>query len=284
MKYVSMLLISVLLVYSASAQDRIYRKNGQVVTAKIIEIGSTDVKYRLAQSSEELVYVLEKDRISRIVFENGSVEKFTTDYKDPEQYTGQLKKAIKIDFFGPLLGYTQVTFEKSTGVARSYEISLGIIGAGKNQQLDYYYNSMQLEKKSPFGIYAAAGYKFNKLPNFLFGRTRLSHLMQGSYAKPVFYIGHYGENRLAYKGSNQYELEKQKITFAALQIELGKQWVFGDQFLIDMYWGLGYGIDNKKESGSNKIASTAYNYSNARLGNNLALSATFGLKVGLMIK
>jgi hypothetical protein len=280
-------IITILVVCSISlhAQDKIYRKNGQVIKAKVLEIGTEDVKYKLKDTTETLVYVLEKDRITKIVFENGRVESFVANLKDPEQYQDERKHGIKIDFLGPLLGYTQVTYEKSLGVGKSYEVTLGIIGAGKNQILDYYYNSLTSVKKNQFGISAAYGYKFSKLPDFLFGRTRFTHLMQGSYAKPIVYLGNYSENRIVYKANNQQVIEKQNITFGALQVELGKQWVFGDMMLLDTYWGLGYGADNKK-SDSDYILddSSSFNYINSRVGRSPGLSFTWGVKVGLLLK
>ena len=246
MKKFLLLILCTVAILTTKAQDKIFRKNGQTVKAKIIEIGTSDIKYKMFGEPESPVYVLEKDRIVKVQYEDGRIEKFTTDIKDPEQYIGQLGKAIKVDFFGPLLGYTQVTYEKSTGVGKSYEVTLGIIGAGKNQRLEYYYNNLVITKRNQFGLFAAAGYKFNKLPDFLFGKSRFTHIMQGAYAKPILYAGNYSENRIVYKGNNQAVAERKNITFGALQFELGKQWVFGDKFLLDLYWGLGYGFDNKK--------------------------------------
>ncbi len=273
---------------SAKAQDKIQRKNGKVIIAKVIEIGTTDVKYKLPEEPDGPIYVLEKDRINKIEFENGKVEKFTPDLKDPEAYEGQRTKAIKIDFLGPLIGYSQISFEKSTGIGKGYEVTLGIIGAGKNQRLDYYSSDIQLEKRSQFGVTASFGYKFNKLPNFLFGRTRMTHLMQGSYAKPIFYLGNYSEDRLVYKGNNTYVVDRPNITFGALQMELGRQWVFADQFLLDTYWGFGYGFDNKRGDGvlydEYEDNSAAFNYINARAGRSPGFSVTYGIKIGLLLK
>lgn len=53
---------------------------------------------------------------------------------------------------------------------------------------------------------------------------------------------------MLYLENSQYEIEKRHITFATIEIELGKQWVFGDTFLIDTYWGIGYAADNKRSS------------------------------------
>ena len=288
MKNSLLFILCTLAFFTTKAQDKIFRKNGQTIKAKIIEIGTSDLKYKMFGQPESPVYVLEKDRIIKVQYEDGRIEKFTTDIKDPEQYIGQLSKAIKIDFFGPLLGYTQVTYEKSTGVGKSYEVTLGIIGAGKNQRIEYYNNNLVITKRNQFGVFGAAGYKFNKLPDFLFGKSRFTHIMQGAYAKPVLYAGNYSENRIVYKGNNQTVAERKNVTFGALQVELGKQWVFGDKFLLDVYWGLGYGFDNKKGdniyNGYYNDNGTAYNYANARLGTSPGISTTYGVKIGWLLK
>jgi len=266
-----------LTIISTYAQDKIFRKNGQKLTVKIIEVGSSDIKYRPIDDPNGPIYVLERERIAKIEFENGRVEKFMTDLKDPEMYKDQLTQAIKINFMGPMLGYSEFTYEKSLGVGKSYELSLGIIGLGKSSRLTWYNNGLQQETHTnQFGLFAGAGYKFNKLPDFLFGRTHFTHIMQGSYAKPQFYLGTYSENGIAYKGNTQ-AVERTNTVFSAIEIEFGKQWVFGENILIDSFWGLGYGFDNKDDS-------AVFNYGVARLGKNPGISVTFGLRVGLLIK
>ncbi len=71
-----------------------------------------------------------------------------------------------------------------------------------------------------------------------------------------------------------------------MQIELGKQWVFGNKFLLDTYWGLGYGFDNKESDNDeyNFNNSEAFNYINARTGKSPGLSLTYGVKIGWLIK
>ena len=282
MRTLILLVVSMLLVTALKAQDKIYRKNGQVLKVKILEISSSEIKYRIFNEPDGPIYVLEKDRIKKIQYENGRVETPMLDIKDPEQYEDQLKKAIKVNFLSPLSGYLQFGYEKSTGVGKSYELTMAIIGAGKNQTLDFYsYPYPQTEKRNQFGIAVGAGYKFNKLPDFLFGRTRFTHIMQGAYAKPILYLGNYSENVLVNK-VNQQVVERQNVTFGALQIELGKQWVFGDKFLLDLYWGFGIGADNKKED--YYYNEEAYNYVIQRLGTSPGFALNGGLKIGFLIK
>jgi hypothetical protein len=93
---------------------------------------------------------------------------------------------------------------------------------------------------------------------------------------------------VVYKANTSYEVDRQNVTFGALQIEFGKQWVFGEKFLVDIFWGLGYGADNKYKDNNNNYNyednGTAYNYANVRIGNSPGFSTTFGIKAGLLIK
>lgn len=269
----------------AMAQDKLHRKNGEVLKVKILEVGSSEIKYRIFGQEDGPVYILERDRIKKIEYQDGRVEKTSVDIKDPEQYADQRKNALKVSFLGPLFGYTQFTYERSTGVGKAYELSLAVIGAGKNQQLDVFDNSLRSKKRNQFGFAVAAGYKFNKLPDFMFGRTRFTHLMQGGYVKPVIYLGNYSENRVRYEGGGTYKVDRQNVTFGALQIEIGKQWVFGDKFLLDVYGGFGYGADNKKIDRDIYYDDlSAYNYLNLRAGRSPGFSLNGGLKIGMLLK
>jgi hypothetical protein len=193
-----------------------------------------------------------------------------------------------------LYGYTEIGFEKSTGVGKGFEVSLGVIGAGKAGIINLYFSNSQLGdvKRSPFGIFVSGGFKLGKLPDFiLFGKSRASHLMQGTYFKPIVYLGNYSENKIVQKANSTYEVGKQNVTFGALQIEVGRQWVIGDKFTLDIYEGLGYGVDNKKDSYQSYNTTnyyyddaSAFNYANARGGKSPGISLTFGIKFGMLLK
>ena len=55
---------------SIMAQDKIYKTNKDVVLCKITEIGEDEVKYTTDETGD-LVYALDKDKIEKIVLENG---------------------------------------------------------------------------------------------------------------------------------------------------------------------------------------------------------------------
>ena len=269
------------------SQDKIYKLKGTVINAKVIEIGTDEIKYKLFENPDGPVYVVDKSTLSRIEFANGKVEKYTSSFKDPENYEGQLTKAIKFNFLSPLLGYAQFSFEKSVSPLKSYELGLGIIGAGKNYQIDNYYVNGQYQpyKRNAFGVFVDAGYKFNKLPNFFSKGTRMTHVMQGTYIKPTATLGFYKDNALSYKTGNPV-IENRHNIFGAIILNFGRQWVFGEKFLVDLYYGIGYAFDNTKNDNSNNYYSdNLYNHfviQKAGSGANLGFSG--GVKIGLLIK
>jgi hypothetical protein len=270
------------------AQDIITRKNGQVIKAKIVEVGTSEVKYKVFGDDNSPIYVLEKDRISKIKYESGREEALVKDARDMEQYVGQKRQAIKVNFISPLLGHTMISYEKSPKLGQSYEVSLSIIGAGKNRELDYYFDGGNFTEKnrSQGGVGVGFGYKFIKLPNFQSGNLRYTHIMQGTYAKPTVYLGTFKENIVMQKANSQAVIERKNITFGAVQLEFGRQWVLGSSFVLDLYSGLGLGFDNRKEDGylANEEGKsvTSYNYMTTRVGYSPGLSFSGGIKLGFL--
>ena len=287
MKKIILLFLISLFITQLFSQDKIYKLKGTVINAKVIEIGTDEIKYKLFENPDGPVYVVDKSTLNRIEFANGKVEKYTSSFKDPQNYDGQLTKAIKFNFLSPLLGYAQFSFEKSVSPLKSYELGLGIIGAGKNYQIDNYYVNGQYQpyKRNAFGVFVDAGSKFNKLPNFFSKGTRMTHVMQGTYIKPTATLGFYKDNALSYKTGNPVIINRHNI-FGAIILNFGRQWVFGEKFLVDLYYGVGYAFDNTKNDNSNNYYSdNLYNHfviQKAGSGANLGFSG--GVKIGLLIK
>ncbi len=287
MKKLFFALTATLLISALHAQDKIYKIKGPVINAKVIEIGTDEIKYKLTDNPDGPVYVVDKSALNRIEFANGKIEKYQLSVKDPESYQGQLTKAIKINFFAPLLGYTQFSFEKSVTPLKGYEVGFGIIGAGKNSQAQTYYVNGQNDvyKRNAFGAFIDGGYKFNKMPNFFNKGIRMSHVMQGTYVKPSVIFGYYSDNALNFKSGNPV-VEKRNNVFGSVLLTFGRQWVFGDKFLVDAYYGLGYAFDNTKQDANNGYYQD-YIYNHfvvQKEGSGASLGFSGGIKVGMLIK
>jgi len=63
----------------ASAQDVIVKKDGSTIISKVLEITSTEVKYKKFSNLEGPTYTLLKSEIQGINYENGEKETFTQD-------------------------------------------------------------------------------------------------------------------------------------------------------------------------------------------------------------
>lgn len=290
MKKLYIILLSVCFCGTALAQDKIYKKGGEIIEVKVTEIGTDEIKYKIFNDQNGPVYSLDKDRILKIIYENGRSESYQSNLKDPELYADQSKNAIKVNFLAPLLGYTQLNFEHNLQPGRGYELSLGIIGLGKRQDLDSYYDANSqtstITYREARGLFLGGGYKFSKLPDFVNKGAKYTHVLQGTYVKPEVLLGVYGENILTNMPGNTPSEGRETRFFGGLLVNLGKQWVLGDALLIDLYAGLGYALDNR----SNDQNDQEYYYTNF-IGNHFAvitgaesgLGFTGGLKIGILL-
>ena len=265
-----------------NAQDKIYKKGGEVIKAKVIEIGVDEIKYKVFDNPEGPIYVIDKDRILKVEFENGKTETYQNSLNDPAVYSDQKKKMIKVGFLSPLSGYLPITYEQNIAPGRSFEITAGVIGAGKNEVIRYNFNgTMENIRRNQAGLSLGAGYKFYKLPTFFNRGVRMSHVMQGFYVRPQFTTGVYSENVTAYK-NNMEVMDKRTVWFGGFTVDIGQQWVFADRFAIDLFIGLGYAFDNISRDDN------FYNYAEDHfpvklLGDN-GLGFTSGFKIGWLIK
>lgn len=272
------------------SQDRIHKKDGHIIAAKVTEVGVDEIKYLLEDDPAGPIYVIEKIQLIKIVFANGRVETYHQKLRDASLYEDQQKSAIKLNFLSPLFGHTWLTYEKSIAPGRSIDLSLSIIGLGKNISFDdYYYDPVtglsQTYRRGAAGAAIGFGYKFIKTPDFLNRDIRYAHILQGSYFKPVAYFGTYGENVIITK-NNTIEKDRRTILYGSLMMEFGKQWIVADKMVLDMFFGVGYGFDNINDANSYNSYSdeySAFHYTNVKIGKAPALALNTGFRLGLLI-
>ena len=152
------------------AQDQIHKKTKEVIHCKVKEIGLDEIKYYLPELDNDILYSISKDKVSRVVLENGEEIIFKDNFKDPENYVDNKKNALKIDFMSPLTGNTTFSYERSIRPGRSFEVTLGLIGLG-----------IDPNDRNQAGFFAKGGYKFIKSPDYYLRGMRYSHILKGSY-------------------------------------------------------------------------------------------------------
>ncbi len=244
-----------------SAQDIIVKKDGKEIRAKIIELGVAEVKYHKFDQPDGPVYAEEKENIQKIIFQDGHTEFYGAARMDEATaFEGQKKGALKISFLGPLLGYTNILYERNIKPGRSYEFKASIIGLGKETG------------ENPRGFIGSAAYKFYKKPDFYAANFKRTHILQGGYFKPELFLGSTSYDGWEYNSSGQGTQKRISNVAGGFLLNVGKQWVVDNAFVFDMAFGLGYGAGTSTRA--------IYVWSD----NNVGLAASVTMNIGLTTK
>jgi len=267
-KIYPIILIFNLLAIAGLGQDRIVKTTGDTIRCQIREIGDDEVKYSLKEFKSDVIFGIDKNKVIRIIFSDGKELAFENSMFGPGQYTKQHKNALKVGFLSPLFGATSFTYERSVKPGNSWEASLGIIGLGTD-----------IGGNSARGAYFKFGYKFIKSPDFYSKGTRFEHLLKGTYIRPEISLATYSvESTLLYDlsgGALTNGGARETNTMYALMINLGKQWVISDQFLIDWFWGIGYGTGHAYQN-------LAWHYAFAGGVSSFPIAITTGIRIGFL--
>ena len=283
------------------AQDAMilkYKKD--TLWVKVFEIGTDEIKYKLWPVDQSMpLMVEEKSKVKYLKLENGTAMRFADDdFSDPNFYVNQKKMAVKIEPFAILGGMFSGSFEKSMGPGRSWEAGLGILGLKENSLVES-------------GVLLRGGYKFINTPDYMVKGMRYAHILKGAYVKPEFVFSSFtnimeSTNFISSTGTwpnqtNTYEKSTttNRYTGSALVLNFGKQWVFSNIFLVDLFLGLGIGYSGNRElSKSTSTFTTSGSYYDdfyyneieiPRVGlymgfdNKVGLAGQAGLKIGVLI-
>ena len=249
-------------IVALQAQDQVFLKSGEMQKVTITEIGPSEVKYLKLNGESEVVYSVLRDDILRIVFANGDVMVMVDDLNNPDIYSDQRNRAFKLDFLSPLLGSTALAYEKSIRPGLSWEAGATIIGLGK-----------QPDGQQPRGMGFRLGAKFIKTPDFKTGNMRYYHLLQGFYVRPELISAFYTD-RLEGSGSGDTS-----ISYLLVAVNAGKEWVFQDLFVVDIFGGLGYGVVDMDEN-----YNEGYYFGYVGQNESWTLGVTGGLRIGILLK
>ncbi len=165
---------------------------------------------------------------------------------------------LKVNVLAPLLGYSQFSLEKSIGHLRTIEFGLGIIGAGKNLNIQPHSLGFSLDRfgsnnyrpghKNQFGGFFELGYKFiirNNAHEISQNNYSAGNSLKGLYIKPSFIVGAYSLNQFG-DDSTTTTIRKHQ-SFGALMLNVGRQWALKRKIVLELYIGGGAEIDNVKD-------------------------------------
>ena len=96
---------------------------------------------------------------------------------------------------------------------------------------------------------------------------RYAHVLKGGYVKPEIAFARYN-----------LRSKDEEVIKAALIVNLGKQWVFSDVFLLDIYFGVGYGMT------TSRIEDPEYPHDFVVVDPEFPLAMDAGFRLGFLIK
>lgn len=244
------------------AQDRIIKRDGEIIECKVVEVGSEEIKYTQAAYGSDLQFGIMKSTIDRIQFENG--QEMVIDHAEramqnaetnsADLFLVQNKNAIKLEFIAPLLAVTSFTYERALKPGQSIEFTGAIVGLGFNNPDD------------ALGFGLKAGYKFIRSPDHYLEGMRYAHILKGGYVRPEVAFANYN-----------LRVNDETVTKFAILLNIGKQWVFSDVFLVDGYFGFGYGVS------SSDIEDANYPYVFGAGNSEVPVAFAWGFRIGFLL-
>ncbi|MTI40273.1 hypothetical protein [Fulvivirga lutimaris] len=278
MKNLLAILILLLCTGQAVAQDKIYKKDRSVIECKITEVGLDEIKYIDPELEDGPIISISVDDIIKIEFSNGRVIEYKDKLNDPNTYSEDKKVALKLHFLSPIFENLAFSLEKNIKPGQSYEAELGLIGIGFDTDPD--------NKSS--GLFISGGFKFLRTPDFYSRQFKYAHIMKGAYVMPQiilsFYQNKYQPLYYYYGTTPSYNTEERDVVAGAFLINLGKQVVYNNAFLIDYSVGVGYGFSNIDEVNNEYDNYRPYHYGFILGSKNFPIAATAKLKIGILIK
>ena len=110
------------------AQDKIYKRDGEVVDAKIKSVGTKTVTYLRFDNQTGPEYTIVKNEVEKIVYQNGSEDVFDDIHRPSHHHmktSGGEQPTDKINYQPNVLAFAPIQFsENGLGAGLSYETAL----------------------------------------------------------------------------------------------------------------------------------------------------------------
>jgi hypothetical protein len=176
------------------------------------------------------------------------------------------KNAVKIAVMAPLLGHTQVGYERYLGKGRTIEIKLGLA------------NVPRVASRDLKGGYMRVGPKFllrSKLRN---GQAPVRPLLEGAYLRPeLIWSSFLVRESIFLHGLGQWRESIQHDIAVAAILSVGYQLVLWDPITVDISAGAGIAVSE----GNSDAADGGFKYGFA-MRQNFGPAGALGFTVGFM--
>lgn len=284
------------------AQDMIIKKDNEVIKAKILEVGNTEIKYKLFDAPDGPTLTINKREVKtmKIHSENGKGDKVMNIEDDPMSIGNAAivdkTSSLKFHFFSPLSHKFAFTYEWMVRPGFNWEAGCGIVGIGVGL-LDPIFEAGGVTR-NPGGFYIRTG------PKFLLGSSsdieieggRYAHPLKGKYFKIEAIVYGLADNYHYTDPTDpsQFADYEKRYYGMALNLIYGRQFIFGNSITVGYYGGIGYGFESTTTIASvnNKIVNNnidtdvniPFRYSHSFWGKKFPITLTAGFTIGYIFK
>ncbi len=273
------------------SQDIIIKKDNEELKVKIIEVGTTEIKYKFFDAPDGPTLVIEKKEVKTIKIrsQNGKIISMDENKPDPMSISNgailDKTSSLKFNFFSPLNRQLAFSYEWMIHPGFNWETGLGIVGPGVSvfdQIIDLH----------PKGAYLRTGCKFllGSSSDIEIEGAKYAHPLKGRYfkieailyAESTDYTG-YNNTVITSTGSTVVPVHD-NFTGATLEILYGRQWIFGNSVTVGWYIGCGYAYESKTSSYSTADFDDLSRYAFRYGGSSFPVAGTIGFNVGYIFK
>jgi hypothetical protein len=290
------LVAAVLICNKINAQDIIVTKSNQTLKVKVIEVGTTEIKYKFFDAQDGPLISIKKNDIKTLKIQGKTGDNVVDlGNNDPMNISNSsiLDKtsSLKFAFFSPLDNHLDFSYEWMNKPGFNWETGLGIIGVGSK--------ALGQENTKAKGAYVKAGAKFllGNSSDYEIEGVRYAHPLKGRYFKvemvlnafstsyqvDTSYFNYYSNNT-----KNDLKLNvKNSYQSVGLNLIYGRQYILGNSITAGYYVGAGYALENMR---SNLLSNDDYyaydinRYSHIYCGEKFPITFTGGFNVGYILK
>ena len=181
--FLSLLFFSI--AFISYAQDTLVKRNNQKIVCKVIEIGTTEIKYKTWDNLDGPIYDIKKSDVRKIIYQNGKEELVAEDEYSvvPKAEFRARKRAITIQPFSPLLGYFAAGYQQAITPSRALVSEVGWIGPSVGKYTG-----------GGTGAFIKAGIRLKRSPEIVSDNMQWAYNLSGWYVQPELAFSSFSKN------------------------------------------------------------------------------------------
>ena len=261
---ITMLFISIF----SFGQDKIVKRDFKEILCKVSEIGTTEIKYKKADNLDGPVYSIKKSEVLKIVFENGSEEKFEKNELSVVPGSNRnYKRAITTRPFSPLGGHINLGYQQALTPSRALVAEIGLIGPRLG------------DGESANGAYGRIGFRLKRTPEVVMEGMEWGYNLSGTYIQPELTYSNFTSSGGGFSNAGRF-------SSSAFLITLGRQMIAGEMLTFDISGSIGYQIYNDSQYTLGTIFEgfrTRY-FSHSAFGGQSPVAWKFSFTMGILLK